>query len=149
MWEKISVFVLRNRLLLIVVLTIITAFMAYKATFVELTYDNPKFIPDNDPDYIAYQDFKATFGDDGSVLVIGINTPKIKEVDFFNEWCRLSDSIERMDGIEKILSIANVPKMIVGRQLTVHEGDTSYPDAFIQQEIVQFLYDHSQKLLVR
>ncbi len=111
--------------------------MAYKATFVELTYDNPKFIPDNDPDYIAYQDFKATFGDDGSVLVIGINTPKIKEVDFFNEWCRLSDSIERMDGIEKILSIANVPKMIVGRQLTVHEGDTSYPDAFIQQEIVQ------------
>ena len=137
MWEKISVFVLRNRLLLIVVLAILTAFMAYKATFVELTYDNPKFIPDNDPEYVAYQDFKSTFGDDGSVLVIGINTEKISQPDFFNAWCDLSDSIERMDGIEKILSVANVPKMIIGTQLTVFEGDTSFVDAFVQQEVVR------------
>jgi len=111
MWEKLSVFVLRNRLLLIAVLALLTAFMAFKAKDVELQYDNPKFIPDNDPDYITYQDFKATFGDDGSVLVIGINSEEITKPAFFNAWCALSDSIERMDGIEKILSIANVPKM--------------------------------------
>ena len=137
MWEKISVFVLRNRLLLIVVLAVLTAFMAYKATFVELTYDNPKYIPDDDPEYVAYQDFKSTFGDDGSVLVIGINTPKIKTVDFFNDWCQLSDDIEKMDGIENILSIANVPKMVVGQQLTVFDEDTAMIDVFQQEQVVQ------------
>lgn len=137
MWEKISVFVLRNRLLLIIILAVLTGFMAYEATFVELTYDNPKFIPDNDPEYVAYQDFKSTFGDDGSVLVIGINTDKINHKEFFNAWCSISDSIEKMDGIEKILSIANVPKMVIGRQLTVFEGDTSYLEAFQQEQIIR------------
>lgn len=146
MWEKISVFVLRNRLLLIIVLAVLTAFMAYKATFVELTYDNPKFIPDNDPEYVAYQDFKSTFGDDGSVLVIGINTPKIKETDFFNAWCGISDSIGKMDGIEKILSIANVPKMVIGRQLTIFEEDTVYLEAFEQQEVVRSPAKNSQEV---
>lgn len=136
MWEKISVFVLRNRLLLIVTLALLTAFMAFKAKDVELQYDNPKFIPDNDPDYVTYQEFKKTFGDDGSVLVIGINSDKINQPAFFNAWCELSDSIERMNGIEKILSIANVPKMVIGQQITVYEEDSSFIEVFEQQEVV-------------
>ena len=137
MWEKISVFVLRNRLLLIVVLAVLTGFMAYQASYVELQYDNPKFIPDNDPDYLDYQNFKSTFGDDGSVLVIGINSDKINTPAFFNEWCNLSDSIEKSQGIEKILSISNVPKMVIGSQLAVYEGDTSFIEVFNQERVVR------------
>ncbi len=146
MWEKISVFVLRNRLLLIVVLAILTAFMAYKASYVELQYDNPKFIPDTDEEYIAYQDFKSTFGDDGSVLVIGINTPKIKTTDFFNAWCDLSDSIGKMNGIEKILSVSNVPKMVLGQQITVYEEDSSFIDVFNQEEVVRVKPKNDQEV---
>lgn len=137
MWERISVFVLRNRLLLITILTVLTAFMAYKASFVQLTYDNPKFIPDDDPEYVAYQDFKKTFGDDGSVLVIGINTEKIQTPEFFNAWCALSDSIEKKDGIEQILSLSNVPKMVIGEEPMVFDGDTMMREVLVQQAVVQ------------
>ncbi|MFT5479823.1 MAG: putative RND superfamily exporter protein, partial [Bacteroidia bacterium] len=60
MWEKFSVLIIRNRIVLIVLLALISVFMGYKASFVELTYDNPKFIPDNDEEYQLYQDFKKT-----------------------------------------------------------------------------------------
>jgi uncharacterized protein len=119
MWEKIAVFVLRNRLMLITSLVILTAFMLYKSTFVQLTYDNPKFIPDKDEEYKAYQTFKKTFGDDGSVLVIGISSDKIRTPEFFNDWCSLSDSIQATPGIEQVVSIANIPKLLL-------EYDTSY-----------------------
>ena len=59
--------------------------MLYKTTQVQLAYDNPKFIPDDDVDMLAYQSFKKTFGDDGSVMVVGINDEKIKNIDFFND----------------------------------------------------------------
>jgi len=119
MWEKIAVFVLRNRLTLVLSLVVLTAFMVYQASFVQLTYDNPKFIPDDDQEYIAYQTFKETFGDDGSVMVIGIATDKIHNVDFFNQWCALSDSIEATPGIERVLSIANLPNLLL-------QFDTTY-----------------------
>jgi len=107
------------------------------ATQVKFAYDNPKFIPDNDEEYQAYQEFKKTFGDDGSVLVIGINTPKINDVDFFNEWYELSSEIEKIDGIQQILSITNVPNLERGTETTILDGDTFQREVFEQRRIIR------------
>ena len=136
MWEKIAVFVLRFRWLLVIALIALTVFMGYKATQVKFAYDNPKFIPDNDREYQAYQDFKKTFGDDGSVLVIGINTPKIHEVDFFNDWSHLSTEIEKMDGIQQLLSISNIPDLTRGFETTILDGDTFEREVYKQIKVV-------------
>ncbi|MCB9239508.1 MAG: MMPL family transporter [Flavobacteriales bacterium] len=137
MWEKISVFVLRNRLLLIISLALLTAFMVYQATFAQLTYDNPKFIPDNDEEYKAYQTFKKTFGDDGSVLVIGIETDQITKPAFFNAWCDLSDRIEKKEGIQQVLSLANIPKLAIGYETNYIENDSFIREVFVQKQVIQ------------
>ena len=90
MWEKIANTILRNRLALIISLVICTAFMLYQTLNVQLAYDNPKFVPDDDADMMAYQEFKKTFGDDGSVMVVGINTAQLRNLDFFNAWYDLT-----------------------------------------------------------
>ncbi|MFT4522274.1 MAG: putative RND superfamily exporter protein [Bacteroidia bacterium] len=136
MWEKFSVLIIRNRIVLIVLLALISVFMGYKASFVELTYDNPKFIPDNDEEYQLYQDFKKTFGDDGKVLVIGIETEKLLDPAFFNDWCALSDSIEKKPGIEQILSMANVPTFVLTTEQSILGEDTFTVDAFAQRQII-------------
>ncbi|MCB9251774.1 MAG: MMPL family transporter [Flavobacteriales bacterium] len=113
MWEKIASILLRNRFWLIILLIAGTCFMAYEATKIKMAYDNPKFIPDNDPDFVAYKEFKKLFGDDGSVMVIGIKSPKIRNLEFFNEWYDLTEKIEKRKGIRQILSIANIRKLVV------------------------------------
>ena len=67
MWKKIAITILRNRLDLIIFLVLTTALMLYKTTQVQLAYDNPKFIPDDDKDNIAYQEFKQIIEKGGFV----------------------------------------------------------------------------------
>jgi hydrophobe/amphiphile efflux-3 (HAE3) family protein len=113
MWEKIANILLRNRLWLIIILIGATVYMAYESKNIKMAYDNPKFIPDDDSDLVVYKDFKKLFGDDGSVMVIGIRDPKIKKLAFFNDWYDLTEQIEKTKGIKQILSIANIRAMVV------------------------------------
>ena len=104
MWEKIANILLRNRLWLIIILIGATVYMAYESKNIKMAYDNPKFIPDDDSDLVVYKDFKKLFGDDGSVMVIGIRDPKIKKLAFFNDWYDLTEQIEKT----KILNLLNL-----------------------------------------
>ena len=113
MWEKLANILLRNRLWLIIILIIATGYMGYESKYSKMAYDNPKFIPDDDSDLIVYKDFKKIFGDDGSVMVIGIKNPKIKELGFFNDWYDLTTQIEKTPGIKRILSIANLQELVI------------------------------------
>jgi len=127
MWEKIANILLRNRLWLIIFLIAATVFMAYESTFSKMAYDNPKFIPDDDSDLVVYKDFKKLFGEDGSVMVIGVNDAKINKLSFFNDWYDLTTELEKTKGIKRVLSIANIQELLV--------DDSSY--TFAQSKIFQ------------
>jgi predicted RND superfamily exporter protein len=108
MWHNIATFVLRNRFWLLISLGILTVGMVYFATKVQLTYDFAKLVPDDDPDFIEYVKFKETFGEDGNILPIGIQSDKLYQKDFFNDLVELNKRVESIDGVEKVLSIANI-----------------------------------------
>lgn len=128
---------LRNRLWLVIALIAITGLMLSQALKVELTYENPKFVPDNDPEMLAYKEFQETFGDDGSVLVFGINSELIYRLDFFQDWYNLTQELDSIDGIEQVLSVANVPNLVIGSEETYsEEEDTTYErPIFVQEQV--------------
>jgi len=106
MWSALSTFCIRNRFWLLVSLGILTIVCGFFATKVKMTYDFAKVIPQEDPDYIEYVKFKSTFGEDGNILVIGVQSPKIFEKEFFNDWYDLSNDLEHIEGVEKVVSLA-------------------------------------------
>lgn len=108
MWSKIASFILRNRLFLIITLGLVTIFMGYKASQVQLLYEMQKMIPSDDPDYIDFQNFKGNFGEDGSVMVIGVKSDKLFTLEFFNDWYDLSKDISNIEGIQQLLSITQL-----------------------------------------
>ena len=59
MWRKISSLILRNRILIICFLIMITAFFGFHARKVQIQYEFNKLLPENDPTYIAYENFKS------------------------------------------------------------------------------------------
>jgi predicted RND superfamily exporter protein len=124
MWEKIANTILRNRLALILFLIATTVLMGYKASQVQLTYDNPKFIPDDDKDNVAYQEFKKTFGDDGSVMVVGINSAKFRKLAFFNDWYDLTQELDTLQNIKRVLSVANLIELDKRVVLDTFDGHT-------------------------
>lgn len=77
MWLKIAAFLVRKRVLLLIVLALLTGWMAFEARKVSIAYDFAKVIPKDDSDYVDYVDFKQKFGEDGSVMVIGVQSDKL------------------------------------------------------------------------
>ena len=105
MFTKISRIILRNRTFLIVLISVFTIFMAYKAFNVKLSYDNSSLLSDKDSVMAEYQKFKKQYGEDGNVLMIGIKDPDIFQLNHFNGWFDLGNSIREIEGVQEVISM--------------------------------------------
>lgn len=105
MWESLARLVLKFRLPLLLFLLAATAFMAYHASKVKLSYDFNSSIPTDNPKYIANLNFRKQFGDDGNLLVVGVQTDSLFKKDIFNGYIALGDSLKKITGVDDVLSI--------------------------------------------
>ena len=112
MWNKIATYIIRYRIMWVVLVLVSTIFMAYEASKIELSYQFARILPSNDPVEKEYQDFRKLFGEDGSVMVIGWQDPQLFEVNKFSDWCKLTQRIRETDGIKSVLSLANLQKAV-------------------------------------
>jgi predicted RND superfamily exporter protein len=108
MWNNFSKFILSNRISILVVFFLITLFMAWKASYVRLSYTGSKILPLTDSAFIKYNNFKSQFGEDGNMMVLGISTPDLLKKEQFNEWKALAADIQKVEGIKQVLSIGNL-----------------------------------------
>lgn len=65
-------------------------------------------LPQSDSTMIAFNEFKEQFGQDGSIMVIGVKDSSLYELKNFNQWLALSDQLNKVEGIDNVLSIATV-----------------------------------------
>lgn len=120
MWFKFSRIILRNRLLILIIVAIATVFMGYQSQFAKMSYQLAQMLPKTDSTYIEYEEFKETFGNDGSVIVVGIDDENLYQLEKFNAWYDLAQSIKKIEtpfvkngekvivkGVSEALSIAN------------------------------------------
>jgi uncharacterized protein len=108
MWDKICSLILRQRLAILIILALLTAFMGYKGSQVQMSYEFAKLLPDNDSTLIEYNNFKKIFGEDGNAFVIGIKSPDFFTLKTFNAWHLIGNKVKSMDGVEDVLSIAHL-----------------------------------------
>jgi predicted RND superfamily exporter protein len=112
MWESIARLVLKHRLFWLIALLSVTGFMAYHASRVKLSYDFNSAIPTDNPKYKAYQEFRKKFGEDGNMLVIGVQTDKLFQQDIFKDYIRLTQDLKKVPGVDDVLGIANAINLI-------------------------------------
>jgi predicted RND superfamily exporter protein len=105
MWYNIGRLIIKNRVVLMIVLIITTAFMAWKASKVQLSYDFSRAIPTENIKYQQFQQFKQKFGDDGNMMVLGIEDSNYFSVEKFNAVAALENELKRIPGVQSVLSI--------------------------------------------
>ncbi|MBL7922669.1 MAG: MMPL family transporter [Bacteroidia bacterium] len=108
MFVWLSTFILRNRLWLTLLIAGVSVFMLVRARDLQLSYDFARILPASDPDYIAYDAFKKKFGEDGSVMVLGIRDTGFYRLGKFRAWYRLGEDIKAMEGVEAVVSEAHL-----------------------------------------
>ena len=150
MWQKIAGLILRNRVAILVVIGIITLAMGFMATKVKIRYDFAALLPVTDSTLINYVEFKERFGEDGDVLVVGIQNKNLFELETYNAWYELGEEISELEGIEEVVSAAHCYHLVRNDSLKrfdfklIHNGRASTQAELdsIKAEIVkQQFYD--------
>ncbi|MDI9341597.1 MAG: MMPL family transporter [Sediminibacterium sp.] len=117
MLKRLADFILKYRLILILSIAIITAIMGFFASKIEITYHFAKLLPDNDSTSIAYESFKKRFGQDGTILVVGIKKDALHTLDNYKAWTALGDSIKGLAGIKSVVSVARLNDLVLNDTL--------------------------------
>ena len=133
MWLKAGRFILRYRNLLLVILLLITAFMAYHASKVELSYDFARAIPINNPKYKAYQEFRKKFGEDGNLLVIGFQSKEFFNEKVFNAYASLQRDLRQVEGVDDVIAVSNAVNLVRAEGSERLRTDTLFPARVLSQ----------------
>ena len=133
MWQSLGRFILKYRLPLLLSLIALTGFMAYQASKVQLSYDFSRAIPINNPKYKAYQEFRKKFGEDGNLLVIGIQTNKLFEEKTFNAYTTLLHNLKKVKGVDDIISVPSAINLVKVAETEKLKADTIFPDRILTQ----------------
>jgi predicted RND superfamily exporter protein len=105
MWHHIADFVLRFRVILLVILFAITGVMGYYASKVEMSYDFTSAIPTDNPKFQDYQRFRNMFGEDGNTMMLGIQTTNLFEPGLFADYVHLSEDIGKVRSVDNVLGV--------------------------------------------
>ncbi len=108
MWTRIAQFIIKFRLTLIGIILLITVFMGYHATKVQMSYDLARTVPLDDPEMVFLQKFKAQFGEDGNIIAVGLRDSAIYTLDNFNRFRELNKAIREIPGVNNLLSLPEV-----------------------------------------
>ncbi len=112
MWRKTGQFILKYRWLLLCILLAATAFMAYHASKLELSYEFSRAIPVNHPANKTYQEFKREYGQDGNLLVIGIQTTELFKEKLFNDYASLQRNLKKIAGVSDVISVPSAVNLV-------------------------------------
>jgi predicted RND superfamily exporter protein len=112
MWKRLAKFVLQNRLVLLILLFACTGLMAFYASKIKLSYEFSKAIPTDNPKYQEYLSFKKKFGDDGNLLVIGVQTNHFFELKNFVAYRTLNNDLKKIPHVENVLSVVNTADLL-------------------------------------
>ncbi len=133
MWRRLGQFILQYRFPLLFLIAATTAFMSWQAAKVELSYDFAKAIPINNPKYRAYQEFKQKFGEDGNLVVMGLQTDQLFEEKLFNSYSSLQRSLRQVEGVEDVIAVSSAVNLVKVPETEKLKADTIFPERKLSQ----------------
>jgi len=109
MWNKLANLILKNRFLILGIITLITVYFGYHAaTGLKMENKYGIVLPKDSPTTQNYNEFKEKFGEDGGTLVLGVQTDSLYTKEKFLKWKELGDSILQFNGVESVVSEATL-----------------------------------------
>lgn len=111
-WDTLARIVLRNRILILCLLTLFTLLMISQWRNMKFSYTEANLLPDKHPVNVEYNKFLKVFGEEGNIIVLAIKDKNLYSIDKINAWNNLSKSLSENNNIENIISLQNLKNLI-------------------------------------
>jgi len=136
MWRSLARIILQYRYLWLALVVGLTAFLGWQASKVQLSYEFSNAIPTDNPKYRDYQAFRKKFGEDGNLLVIGIQTNELFKADLFNDYMKLSQDIRNVESVEDVISVPTAIHLTRMEESEKLQAIRVFPQGPLTQEVL-------------
>ena len=110
-WDSVSNLILRNRLLIITLLILATAFFVNNWQYIKFSNTEANLLPDKHEVNLQYLDFTDKFGEEGNLIVIGVKDSLLFTLKNFNAWNKLSKVLKDTNFVESVIAIGDLQKL--------------------------------------
>ncbi len=111
--EKIGKFVAKYRWLIILLFSLITVFMIYESSKIQIVDDVTKYVPSNDPEVSFFNNVAKEFNMDNLVLV-GLKYDDLFNSTSLKNLINITNGIKKLKNVKSVLSMVNAPWIISG-----------------------------------
>lgn len=112
MWYKISSIIIKNRLVFLFITLLISGYMAWQCKNLEISYDYVQIVPEDDPEFIYFREFKKTFGEDASIFAIGMQDKSVYSLEKFTRLQQLCEEFKNTDGVKDVISLPTLKNLV-------------------------------------
>lgn len=144
-WEFVARIVLKNRVVILGVILLITLFLALQWKNIQFSFTEANLLPDNHIINKEYNAFLDKFGEEGNLIVVGVKDDAFFTPKAFASWTKLMSELKAQKEVDLIISISDLKKLqkndslqtfelvpFVNQKKTVNKGylDTIKKDLF-------------------
>jgi uncharacterized protein len=137
MWSSVAQFVYRTRFILLALLLVFTVFMGWQATRVKLSYEFVRAIPVDNIKYKAYQEFRKKFGEDGNLMVAGVQSNQLFNLKNFEAYSTLHRKLKSVPGVDDVLSIPSAVNLQLNTETAKLEARRIFGDSILSAETLE------------
>jgi len=147
MWNNLASLILRNRLFIIGIIALLTVFFGYYA-ITSLKVDNKygNTLPKDSQTQIDYLKFKTQFGEDGSTLVIAIQSDSLYTERNFTKWRELGYKILNFDGVENVISEATLYTIVNNKEQNRFEIHKIFSDTTFNEKSIDSIKSEIRRI---
>ena len=120
-WSAVARFILRNRIIIIITIVLITIFMGSQWKNMRISHSEANLLPDSHEVNQNYTKFLETFGEEGNLIVLGIKDTALFTPKNFTAWQKLGEEFQEADEIELALSIGNLKELVKRKDTTAFD----------------------------
>ncbi len=108
-WNWIANQILAYKVAILIAVSALTVALVFEASQIQLSYELAKILPKSDKRFQLYESFKQKYGEDGNIMVIGLENPDLFTPKEFDAWNKLYRDVKNQAGIKSILALPNLP----------------------------------------
>lgn len=110
-WEKLARIILKNRIVILVILSVLTIFLGYQWKNLSMTYTEANLLPKDHIVNKQYQQFLDKFGEEGNLVVIGFQDPKFFTPKNYAAWNELMTGLKNSKEVDLVVSLNDLKKL--------------------------------------
>ena len=141
-WSKTSRFVLKQQVAILVTIAIITFLLGTQMKHIKLSYTEANLLPEDHIENLKYDTFLDIFGEEGTLIVLGVQDSTIFSPTKFYEWNKLARRLDSFPEIEYSVSIGQLKELKKNKELKRFELQQLSIEKLDTQEKITELKKH-------